>query len=308
MVALAGLGWGLVAPITRLLFELDPHGLDGAGLTVARATWCGLAWAPAFLVLAWRERATIDRAAIVRALVLGCVWGPGVMGLYAIATERTALAHVVFLSGLTPAVAGALAVMFYGGAIDAPRRWSLALGVSGAMAFALGRSGEHASLFGDLCMFAWVIAFGLYTAISVAALRTMSALLVTASANVVGGSILGVVSLFSPTLRDAIGAVVTRPHLAFPFFGEIVVLGGLAAPLAFAFALGRAPVSAVTGGAQYLSIGVGTIAAIVMFHESFGPVQIFAGTLLAASLAVSLVPKAPDRSATRYGAVKTETG
>ncbi|GAC1312251.1 MAG: hypothetical protein NVSMB21_22640 [Vulcanimicrobiaceae bacterium] len=252
---------------------------------------------PAFVSLARRERRRLDRVALARLVVLGCIWGPGVMGFYAIATERTALAHVVFLVGLTPAVASLLAVLFYGGSIDEPRRFSLLLGTLGALAFALGRSGSHATLAGDLFKLAWVFAFGLYAAVAIAALRTLSPLFVTAGANVIGGSLVATASLFVPAWREAISAVAMKPHLALPFFGEIVVLGGLCAPLAYAFALERAPVSVVTGGAQYTSIAVGTIAAIALFREPFGPTTVAAGLLLAASLGVSLVPGRAGRSA-----------
>ncbi|GAC1546397.1 MAG: hypothetical protein NVS3B16_17040 [Vulcanimicrobiaceae bacterium] len=298
LVALTGASWGLTAPITRLLFDLDPRTLDGASLTVARASWCALAWLPAFAALAWRERRSLGPAAALQLLLLGGVWGPGVMGLYAVATQRTALAHVVFAVGLTPLSAGLLTALFYGGTIDGPRRLALALGALGAAMLALGRSSAHATLPGDACLLAWVVVFGLYATLAAAAVRTLSPLLVTAGANVSAGALLAAAALVVPAWRSAIGAVVTHPHVPLPFFGAIVLLAGLVGPLGYTYALGRAPVAVVTGGIQYISIGVGTAIAIAHFHEPFGAFTIAAGAALAASLGVSLVPARRPRAAT----------
>ncbi len=297
LVALVGLGWGLVAPVTRLALDIAPHVLDGATFTVARGTWTGLAWLPIFIVLVVRERRTFDRRTLLTMLGLGAIWGPGVMGLFAIATERTALAHVVFSVGLTPVVAGLFSILAYGGTIDRTRRIGLALGVLGVALLGFERSGAHATLAGDEFLLAWIVAFGAYATLASGALRRISALLVTASANVVGGSLLATTAAFFPASRHAIAAVVLHPGLPLPFFGSIVLLGGFVAPLAYAYALGRAPVSIVTGGAQYLSIGIGVIVAIAWFGEPFGPLSIAAGIVLAASLGATLLPSAQPGSA-----------
>lgn len=189
-----------------------------------------------------------------------------------------------------------LSALLYGGTIDGPRRAALLIGALGASLFAFGKTSAHATPLGDAILLAWVLAFGLYAAVALAALRKVSALLVTAAANVVGGTLLGTASLFVPAWRDAIGAVATHPQLALPFFGGIVVMGGVVAPLAYSYALGRAPVSVVTGASQYVSIAVGTVAAILLFGERFGIVTIAAGILLIGSLGVSLLP-ARERAA-----------
>jgi len=298
-ICLTGIGWGLVAPTTRLAFALDPGVLDGATLTVARGTWTGLAWLPLFAVLAARERPALDRGTLLRLLALGAIWGPGVMGLFAIATQRTALAHVVFSVGLTPVVAGLFSVLAYGGTIDRTRRVSLGLGVIGVALLGFERGGAHATLGGDAVLLAWVVAFGGYATVAAGALHRVSALLVTASANVVGGALLAATAVPAPAARQAIVAVAVHPGVALPFFGSIVFLAGFVAPLAYAYALGRAPVSVVTGGAQYLSIATGVTVAIAWFGEPFGPLTIAAGILLAASLALSLLPAAPRAGAPR---------
>jgi len=290
LVALIGLGWGVVAPTTRLALNLDPRALDGATFTVARGTWTGLAWLPVFLVLLARERASLDRATWWRMLALGAIWGPGVMGFFAVATQRTALAHVVFSVGLTPVAAGLFSILAYGGTIDRTRRIGLALGVLGVALLGFERSGAHATLAGDAFLLAWIVVFGLYATIAAGTVRRISALLVTASANVVGGTLLAATALVFPAARHAIVAVATHPGLPLPFFASIILLGGLVAPLAYSYALGRAPVSIVTGGAQYLSIVVGVVVSILWFREPFGPLSIAAGIVLAASLAVTLAP------------------
>ncbi|MBD5656933.1 MAG: EamA family transporter [Candidatus Eremiobacteraeota bacterium] len=295
LVLVTGIGWGLIAPTTRLAFTLDPRILDGASLTVARGTWTALAWLVPFVVLVARERRTIDRGAVLRALALGALWGPGVMGLFAIATQRTALAHVVFSVGLTPISASLFAIVVYGGTIDAPRRASLLLGACAVAVLGLERTAAHASLLGDLSLLGWIVAFGLYATVAVGAMQRHSPLFVAACANTVGGTMLAFGSVFVSRWREATLAVATRPDLAGPFFGEIVVLGGFVAPLAYSYALRRAPVPVVTGGSQYLSLATGTVAAIVLFKEPFGPATIVAGILLGLSLGLSLVPRRAAR-------------
>ena len=299
LLALVGLGWGLVAPTTRLALDLDPRVLDGATFTVARGTWTALAWLPIFLALLARERASLDRATFARMLALGAIWGPGVMGLLAIATERTALAHVVFGVGLTPVAAGCFAILAYGGTIDRTRRIGLGLGVLGVALLGFERSGAHATLAGDAVLLVWIVVFGLYATLAAGTVRRISALLVTACANVVGGTLLASTALVVPASRHAIVAVATHPGLPLPFFAYIVFLGGVVAPLAYSYALGRAPISIVTGGAQYLSIVVGVSVAILWFGEPFGPLSIAAGLVLAASLAATLLPTRARSSAAR---------
>jgi len=296
LICLVGIGWGLVAPTTRLAFMLDPGVLNGATFTVARGTWTGLAWLPIFLALVIRERRALDRATVARMLGLGTIWGIGVMGFYAVATERTALAHVVFSVGLTPVAAGFLSILAYGGSIDRMRRIGLVLGVLGVALLGFERSGAHASLFGDAMLPAWILAFGAYATVAAGALRYISALLVAASANVIGGALLAATAAFAPASREAIVAVALHPGLPLPFFGSIVLLGGFVAPLGYAYALGRAPVSVVTGGGQYLSIVVGVIASVLWFGEPFGPLSIAAGFMLAGSLAMTLLPPKHSRA------------
>ncbi|GAC1625216.1 MAG: hypothetical protein NVS4B5_17120 [Vulcanimicrobiaceae bacterium] len=290
LVGLVGLGWGLVAPTTRFALDLAPHVLDGATFTVARGTWTGLAWLPIFIVLLARERRSLDRQTPLVMLALGAIWGPGVMGLYAIATAKTALAHVVFSVGLTPVAAGLLSILAYGGTIDRMRRVGLGLGVLGVMLLGFERSGSHATLAGDAFLLGWIVAFGAYATVASGALRTLSPLLVTAAANVVGGALLASTALVAPVARRAIVAVAVHPGLAWPFFGGIVLFGGFVAPLAYAYALGRAPVAIVTGGAQYLSIVVGVAVAMTWFREPFGPLSMLAGIVLVASLSATLWP------------------
>ena len=292
LIVLVGIGWGLVAPTTRLAFNLDPGVLDGFTFTVARGAWTGLAWLPIFIVLIVRERHSIDRGTLARMLALGAIWGPGVMGLLALATQRTALAHVVFSVGLTPVAAGLFSILAYGGTIDRLRRIGLGLGVLGVGLLGFERSGAHATLLGDALLLAWILAFGAYATIASGTLRRISALLVTASANVIGGSIVTSTAFFVPASRHAIVAVALHPGVALPFFACIVLFGGFVAPLAYAYALRRAPIAIVTGGAQYLAIVAGVIVAVAWFGEPFGPLSIAAGIVLAASLGATLAPTA----------------
>jgi len=290
LIVLVGIGWGLVAPTTRLAFTLDPGVLNGFTFTVARGTWTGLAWLPIFVFLLVRERRSLDRGTLAYMLALGAIWGPGVMGLFALATQRTALAHVVFSVGLTPVAAGLFSILVYGGSIDRMRRIGLGLGVLGVALLGFERSGAHATFLGDGFLLAWIVAFGAYATVASGAIRRMSALLVVASANVIGGSIVASTAIVVPAARDAIVAVAIHPGVAFPFFASIVLFGGFVAPLAYAYALGRAPIAVVTGGAQYLSIVAGVIVAVAWFGESFGPLSIAAGIVLAASLGATLLP------------------
>ncbi len=297
LIVLVGIGWGLVAPTTRLAFALDPGVLNGFTFTVARGAWTGLAWLPIFIFLLIRERRSLDRNSFATMVALGAIWGPGVMGLFALATQRTALAHVVFSVGLTPVAAGLFAVLVYGGSIDRMRRIGLGLGVLGVALLGFERSDAHATLLGDGFLLAWIIAFGAYATIAAGAIRRMSALLVTASANVIGGAIVASTAFFVPASREAIVAVAMHPGVALPFFASIVFFGGFVAPLGYACALARAPIAIVTGGGQYLAIVTGVIVAIAWFGEPFGPLSIAAGIVLAASLGATLFPTARTTAA-----------
>jgi drug/metabolite transporter (DMT)-like permease len=161
LVLVTGLGWGLLAPASKVLFAAEPRVYDGLTVAVARAAWA----LPFFLIglgAAWRlDPPRLDRWRWGLIVAAGLVFGIAVSVLYTVAAQHTSVAHIAFLVGISPVTNTAVAAVVFRTGLDR-RGWAaLGLGVAGVALLAAGRGGGG-ELLGDALMVAWLAGFAAY--------------------------------------------------------------------------------------------------------------------------------------------------
>ncbi|GAC1433818.1 MAG: hypothetical protein NVSMB5_27310 [Candidatus Velthaea sp.] len=311
LVTLTGVGWGLLAPFSKLFFQDDPAVFNGMTLAVARAVWA----LPLFvfmLALSWRlERPSFSRrtALAFGGLGLGFV---GFFVLFSVASQHTSVAHIAFLSGLAPPINAAFAALVFRTRLDAVRCIALAIGVAGVGLLALTKASDGSSIAGDALMIAWLLNFAVYATL----LRTVSArygiVFITAMTGTLATLVLTIAGV-ALGAGGAIAHVYDSPLLGAAFFAEIVVLSAVISPLAFATSIRRTGVAIATSGAQYMAVGVGILSSLLVLHEHWQPLLPVAGALLLASLALTFAPAGlfksrPKSSRRRYASDVPERG
>jgi len=289
LVLVAGLAWGLNAPVSKLLYAAGAGQLfDGVSLAVVRGFWSIPVFAVAAILCRPRGRA-IPRLDILRFIWLGVLFGPGLTGFWAVAAQWTSAAHVALISGLTPPATALLESIVRRRPLSVMRWMAIGLGVAGVAVLALTRSASGSSLRGDALMLAWVVDYACF-ALSTRALagRYPSAFISVMSTGI-GAVTVAVVGV-------AIGAGRAIPHpfaspgVALGFFGEMVIGLGLVGPIANVAAIRRSNATIATTGALYASVILGLFAAVILVHERLGVGAILAGVLLCASLVTTFVP------------------
>jgi len=288
LVALTGLGWGLLGPASKLLFNADPTVFDGVTVTIARATWA-LPFFLFSLVLAWQfERPIFDPRTIATFVGIAVAFATYFV-LFSIAAQHTSLAHLAFLSGLAPPVNSTLAALVLRARLDATRRTALVVGVLGVALLALTRPSDGSSAIGDGLMVLWLLDFAVYAILVRGVSTRYGMVFISALVGSLGTLVLTALGIALGAGRG-IAHVTDTPAIGAAFFGEIVVLSALVSPLTFNFAIRRAGVVVATSGAEYIVVGVGIIASLAFFHEHWQPLLGLAGALLLASLVLTFLP------------------
>ncbi|MBC5809795.1 MAG: DMT family transporter [Candidatus Eremiobacteraeota bacterium] len=284
----AGIGWGTLAPVAKLLFTAQGGTLFNAfTLSVARAVWA----IPPFVLLAIFTRPrgrTIERADWPLFAAGAVLVGLGLNFLYQLATQHTSAAHTVLLQGLAPLAVAAFEALFLGRRLDRVRSIALALGVCGVAAIAAGHNQGGAHVAGDAIMLAWLAVFASYSYV----MRRLTGRYPTAfvTAVVWGAGFALVAILGAPLVPVAVAHSFATPDVTIAILVALVVVSALLAPAAHAAAVRRTNVTLATVGSQYAAIATGTVLALTVVHESLGPFAIAGGLLLVVALAVSLVP------------------
>ncbi|TAM58293.1 DMT family transporter [bacterium] len=294
LVVVAGLAWGLNAPVSKVLYAAGGGALfDGVTLAVARGFWS----VPIFAVAAWavwprgRSIAVADAG---RLAWLGLLFGPGLTGLYAVASQWTSAAHVVLISGLTPPATALLESALYRQPLRGRAWLSIACGVAGVAVLSATRSAQGSSLQGDALMLAWIVIYALF-ALGTRELTTrFPSAFVSVASTGLGALIVAVAGMLAG-VGGAIAHPFVAPHVAWAFFGEMVVALGLVGPIANVMAIRRSSATIATTGGLYAAVATGLIAAVALVHEHLTPDVLLSGALLAASLALMFASPAAIR-------------
>ncbi len=118
LVLAVGLGWGLLAPASKVLFGGEPGVFDGMTVAVARAFWA----LPLFLIglgVAWRlEPPQLSARRWAYVVAAGLIFGLLVSTLYTVAAQRTSVAHISFLVGISPVTSTAVAALVFRTGLD----------------------------------------------------------------------------------------------------------------------------------------------------------------------------------------------
>ena len=288
-VLLAGLGWGLLGPASKVLYASEHGVFDGITVSVARAGWA----LPVFvfmLAAAWRVGGPprLDAKRWAAVIGAGLVFGLVISVVFTVAVQYTSVAHISFLYGISPVVNTALAALVFRSALDR-RQWiALALGVVGVALLAATHSSDRSAFLGDLLMVVWLAAFAAYACL----LRIVG----TRMHGVMTMSLVGTISmavLLVPGIAlgygGALAHVADTPTIAWWFFGEIVFGSTLIAQTTYAAAVRRLGVSVATIGAEYIALGVGVVMSLAL-HESWTVLTAIGGLVLCCALAVTFLP------------------
>ncbi len=261
LVLAVGLGWGLLAPASKLLFAAQPGVFDGMSVAVARALWA----LPLFLIglgVAWRlDRPRLDARRWTYVLAAGLVFGLAVSTLFTVAAQHTSVAHISFLVGISPVTTSAIAALVFRTRLD-QRAWlALGLGVLGVTLLAVTQRGDASAVFGDLLMLGWLAGFGAYACL----LRAVGPAISSTTLMCLVGT-LAMAVLVVPGLAlgygGAAGHVADTPAIGWAFFGEVILGSTLIAQTAYAAAVRRMGVATATIGAEYTALAVGVAASL----------------------------------------------
>jgi len=288
LVALTGLGWGLLAPATKVLIAAEPSVFDGTTVAVARAAWSF----PLFLIglaLAWRlDPPRLDARRWALVVAAGLVFGLVVSVVYIVAAQHTSVAHIAFLVGISPVTNTAVAAVVFRTGLERRGWTSLALGIAGVALLAAARGGGSGELLGDALMLVWLAGFAAYACLLRAVGAGMSSALLMC---LVGAISMASVAIPGLALTGPAAAmhVLDAPATVWWFFGEIVVGSTLVAQTTYAAAVRRMGVAAATIGAEYTALFVGVVWSLAA-REPWTPLSVLAGLVFCAALAATFTP------------------
>ncbi len=285
----AGVGWGLLAPFSKLMFGIDAGGarFDAESLTVARAVWP----LPLFALIAYlaRPRGVAPTRANLAAFAFAAVLvGFGLNFLYQLALERTSAAHVVLLQGVAPLCLAAVDALVFRKPLDGPRRLALGLGLAGIVCISLARSGAGASLAGDAIMAVWIAVFAAYSIVTRRLTAIYSPFFVIAVAW--GGGFALVAASGAGLIPFALQHTLASPELALLVIAGIGITSAIAAPIAHAASVRLSGMTIATAGSQYGAIATGLLLSYLLLDETLVPLTVAGAILLLLGLACTLLP------------------
>ncbi|TAM91424.1 DMT family transporter [bacterium] len=293
LVVVAGLAWGLNAPVSKVLYAAAGGSLfDGVTLAVARGFWSLPLFAVAALAV-WPRGRSIAPVDAWHLAWLGLLFGPGLTGLYAVASQWTSAAHVVLISGLTPPATALLESTVHRQPLSARAWLSIACGVAGVAVLSSTRSAHGSTPQGDALMIAWIAIYALFVLGTRELTTRYSSAFVSVASTGLGAVIVTIAGL-AAGVGGAIGHPFATPQVAWAFFGEMVVALGLIGPVANVMAIRRSNATIATTGGLYAAVATGLIAAVTLVHEQLTPSVLLSGAFLAASLALMFATPQPE--------------
>jgi drug/metabolite transporter (DMT)-like permease len=289
LIALTGMGWGLLAPATKTLFATVPGAFDGLSLAACRGVYALPVFA-ALLVWTWRrDRPQVTRAQWLTLIGSGFAFGLGITILFTVAAMYTSVAHLSFLIGASPVTNSLAAALAFRLPIGGRQRVALALGIVGVGLLAASRTGGAAGLFGDGLMLVWLAVFAGYAVMMRRASEGLSSIFAMSVVGVVAMLVVTTVAALVPGGLRGVGHVADTPAVAAWFFGEYIFGSTIVAQIAYVSAVRRFGVAVATIGAEYTAMGIGIVASLFM-HEPWTWLTVVAGVLLCTSLAVTFAP------------------
>ncbi|BDE08206.1 hypothetical protein WPS_34820 [Vulcanimicrobium alpinum] len=286
LVVVVGVGWGLLAPASKVLFASP--GFDGLSLAVARAAWA----LPIYLLalsVTWRlDPPRLDAGRWAAVIAAGLIFGLLITTLFSVASAHTSVAHISFLVGMSPVTNTAAAAVVFRIALGRREWTALVLGIVGVALLALTHANDRAGIFGDALMVAWLACFAAYAcALRYVGARVSTRLLMSMMGVVAMGSLLIAGALAGA--GGAIAHVADSAPVAWWFFGEVVLGSMIVGQTAFAAAIRRMGVATATIGAEYTALAVGVIASLGA-HERWTPLTVVAGAIFCCALAATFAP------------------
>lgn len=290
LIALAGVGWGLLAPVQKLLYGYRGGTVfDAYTFVVARAAWTAALLLTLVVALWIIEQPRVERRDWPYFATLWACNGFGLFSLYAIATQLTSVAHVVFIVGLAPPTTAVLEAVIFRKRLDGVRRIAIGCGAFGVVLLAFGRSAAGSSAAGDALMLAWLLVYATNTLGTRALLARYSPQLV-ASLGTGGGALALAVVGIALGYGGAAFRVSDAPGVALGMLGVCVLWTGIIAPLAFAGAIRLANAALASAGSQYLATAVGIVFSVAVLHEAWTLTTALAGALMVVSLGLTFAP------------------
>jgi drug/metabolite transporter (DMT)-like permease len=291
LVIAVGIGWGLLGPATKALMHGDPVAFDGMSVVVARAVWALPVFAVIGAVLFARERPRLETKRWIAMAAGGVTYGLGITVLFSIAAGLTSISHLSFLIGASPVTNSAAAALAFRLPIGWRERTSLVLGLLGVGVLAGTHAGGSASIAGDGLMLVWLAAFALYAVLLRYIGPGISATLTMCGVGVVAMLAVIVAGLAVPGAFRGVPHVFDAPATAVWFFAEILLGSTFIGQIGYAIAVKRFGVSIATIGAEYTALMVG-ITTSILWRESWSPLTVLAGALLAGALGVTFAGRA----------------
>jgi drug/metabolite transporter (DMT)-like permease len=284
----AAVFWGGNAIASKILYRPEAH-FDAPALFVARAAWS----LPLFVIMAIlaRPKHAPTRRDWWLLIGTGVAFGPGACGFLALAAQYTSGAHVVLLMGLTPPVTAVIGTLVLRERVDTIRIVALGIGIAGAVLLTVTRSAAGSTPFGDMLELVQVVSYATMFVLTRALGKRFSAFFVSGTYGTVGMALLALFGLATGRIGSSVAlTLVPDASTLWWFFGEIVIGLSIYGQTAQAFALRTLPAGTTSLISSYGTLIVGVIGAIFLLGEEIAPSGYFAGLLLAAALALALVP------------------
>jgi len=281
--------WGGNAVASKILYRPDGAHFDAVALFVARAVWS----LPFFAFMAWfaRPDRRPPRADWLLLIATGVCFGPLACGFLALAAQYTSGAHVVMLLSLGAPLTAVVSAIALKERVDAVRIAALAIGIAGALVLSLTRSASGSSLKGDGFELIQVIGFALIFVLTRALGTRYSPFFISGTFGSVAMVLLVLFGLASGRLvSSTVLPFASGPSTLWWFFGEIVIGLSIYAQTAQTFALRTLGAGIVGLIGAYGTLAFGLFGAVWLLDERLSPAGYLAAAMLAAALALAMVP------------------
>jgi drug/metabolite transporter (DMT)-like permease len=284
-LAAAALFWGMNAIASKLLYR--DAGFDAFGLLAARGVWT----LPLFALMAWiaRPAQPPSRREWRRLAVLGFFYGPMACAGLAFGAQWTSGAHVSVLISLAPPLTAVIGGWLLAERVDSLRIAALATGLGGALLLALTRSASGSGIAGDAVMLVQVSGLAMIFVLTRRLGGRFTPTFLTGVYGAFGMAGIAAIGLAAGA-APALARTTASPSTALWFFGEIVLGLSLFGQWAQSYALRTLGAGTVALISSYGSLIVGVAGAVVFLGERIAPSGILATVLMAAALALALLP------------------
>jgi drug/metabolite transporter (DMT)-like permease len=197
------------------------------------------------------------------------------------------------LLSLGAPITAVMSAVALGERVDALRIVALGLGIAGALLLSLTRSASGSTVVGDLFELIQVVAFSAIFVLTRGLGTRYSPFFVSGVYGAVGMACLTLLGIATGRLASsAVQPFASGPATLWWFFGEMILGLSIYAQTAQAYALRTLGAGITSLLSSYGTLIVGLIGAVWLLDERLSPAGYVAAALLAAALALALVPRA----------------